>query len=419
MKTLVIGGGPAGMMAAAASAAQGHETHLYEKNEKLGKKLYITGKGRCNLTNDCSREVFFDQIMRNPRFMFSAFGAMDNRGLMTMIEKAGCPLKVERGQRVFPVSDKSSDIIRAFGRILQEAGVHVHLNAPVEALMVEAGGEKSLVRGLRLKSGEEVEGDRVILATGGLSYRSTGSDGFGMKLAEELGHRIVPCRPSLVGLLTREHWPAALQGLSLRNVAVTLYRGSKKIDWEQGEMLFTHFGVSGPLILTQSARVAGDPADYSLMLDLKPALDESQIRLRVQRDLEKYHNKQFINAMGDLLPTKLIPVFADLTGIPRDKRVNQLTKKERQSIEKLLKGLQIHITGFAPMDTAIITAGGVDVREIDPRTMASKKAEGLYFAGEMIDVDALTGGFNIQIAASTGWLAGQTDKRRKESADRH
>ena len=404
---IVIGGGPAGMCAALAAASVGCDVDLFEQNEKLGKKLYITGKGRCNLTNDCDRETFFENVMRNPRFLYSAYAAFNQYDLMDLIENAGCPLKTERGNRVFPVSDKSSDIIKAFSKALDPAGVRVHFNSKVMQILTEpCEDDGTKVTGVMLDDGRRFFADRVIMATGGVSYRSTGSDGFGLKLAGELGHNLTPVRPSLVGLTTKEDWPAQLQGLSLRNVTLTLKKNDKRIYKEQGEMLFTHFGISGPLVLTASAKMDGAPADYKVELDLKPALSEEQIRNRILRDFEKHSKKKLENGLAELLPKRMIPIVIQQAGIDPKKYINQIVKKERIKLEQLLKCLPISITGFAPMDTAIITAGGVSVKDVRSKDMTSKKVQGLSFAGEMLDVDALTGGFNIQIACSTGWLAG-------------
>ncbi len=373
---------------------------------KLGKKLYITGKGRCNLTNACLWDDFFDNVMHNSRFMYSAFSAFDNYNLMDLVEAAGCPLKTERGNRVFPTSDKSSDVIKALERALREAGVEVRRHAAVDSVETHQIDGVTTVTGITLKDGTQMGCDKVIMATGGLTYTSTGSDGYGMAMAQKMGHHIAACRPSLVGLRTVEKWPQELQGLSLRNVALTLKKKGKKVAAEQGEMLFTHFGVSGPMVLTHSARLDDAPGDYELSIDLKPGMTEEQVQNRLRRDFELYCNKQLINALGDLMPAKLIPVFVALSKIPPDKRINQISKVERRTLEILLKDLPLHVADYYSMNSAIITAGGVDVGEINPKTMESKRIDGLFFAGEMIDVDALTGGFNIQIAASTGWLAG-------------
>lgn len=407
LKVAVVGGGPAGMCAAIAAARRGCDVTIYEQNEKLGKKLYITGKGRCNLTNFCDKDTFFENIVRNPRFLFSAYAAFSQQDLMDLIEEAGCPLKVERGNRVFPVSDKSSDIIKAFSKTIDMEGVSVKYHTKIAEILTERMEDDSRkVIGLRSQSGEIFYADHIILATGGGSFTSTGSDGSGFHLSQATGHRLVPLRPSLVGLHTVEDWPRDLQGLSLRNVSLTLKKGTKKIHREQGEMLFTHFGLSGPLVLTASAFMTEVPQNYTLEIDLKPALTEEQIHLRVMRDFEKYQNKHIENGLSDLLPKSMIPVIIMLSEIDPVKPIHQINKKERQRLECLLKKLTCTIADFAPMDTAIVTAGGVNVRDIDPKNMHSKVIEGLSFAGEMIDIDALTGGFNIQIASSTGWLAG-------------
>lgn len=418
-RIFVAGGGPAGICAALAAANENCEVTLFEQNEKIGKKLYITGKGRCNLTNLCDRNTFFEQIIHNPRFMYPSFAAFDQNDLMHLVEAHGCSLKTERGNRVFPLSDKSSDVIRAFQKALEKAGVKICYQSAVKDILIEEKDRQKKITGIKLKNGLSYYCDHLILAGGGLSYQSTGSDGSLMKIAEGLGHHIVPCRPALVGLITKEKWPTELQGLSLRNVGLTLYKEGKKISREQGEMLFTHFGVSGPMVLTASSRMDGDPESYSMAIDLKPALDELQLRSRLIRDFEKYQGKQLSNGLNDLLPSKLIPVFIQLSGISSTKKINQISRKERCRMETLLKSLSFHIRGFAPANTAIITAGGIDTKEINPKNMTSKIIRGLSFAGEMIDVDALTGGFNIQIAASTGWLAGKTAGEELSCADSH
>lgn len=325
-----------------------------------------------------------------------------------MIESAGCPLKTERGERVFPKSDKSSDVIKAFEKLLKESGVHVFLNTRIQELIIDHGTEKTRpeVLGIVLSDHEKRYYDKVILATGGKSYRSTGSDGNGYLLAQHAGHRIVPLRPSLVGITIKEEWISQLQGLSLKNVALTLKKGKKKCYHAMGEMLFTHFGISGPLVLSASAYMKEEPETYALSIDLKPGLTREQLESRILRDFEKYSNKNFSNALSDLLPSKLIPVMVKYVNVKADKKIHQITKEERYQLIDALKCFDLTISGRQNLDTAIITSGGIDVREIDPSTMASKCVSGLYFAGELIDVDALTGGFNIQIAASTGWLAG-------------
>lgn len=409
-KTAIIGGGPAGMTAAIAALDSGQQTDLYDQNEKLGKKLYITGKGRCNLTNHCDISEFFDSIVTNKNFLYSALYTFTNDALMELMEENGCPLKIERGERVFPQSDKSSDIIKTFKKILERRGAQIYLNHRIAAIETEKDRDGERVTGIRFEDGKVKKYDRVILATGGRSYVSTGSDGSGFKMAKALGHRVTPLKPSLVGVNTQEQWVPELQGLSLRNVGLTMKKGKKKVRYEAGEMLFTHFGVSGPLVLTMSAFMKPPYQDYTLEIDLKPALSMEQMDARLQRDFEKYNNKHFLNSLVDLLPSKMIPVMVKCSGIPGDKKVNQITREERRRLAELFKGIILHVTSLQDINTAIITSGGVDVKEIDPSTMESKLVRGLYFAGEMIDVDALTGGFNIQIAASTGWLAGLSEE---------
>lgn len=409
-KTAIIGGGPAGMTAAIAALDSGQQTDLYDQNEKLGKKLYITGKGRCNLTNHCDISEFFDSIVTNKNFLYSALYTFTNDALMDLMEENGCPLKIERGERVFPQSDKSSDIIKTFKKILERRGAQIYLNHRIAAVETEKDRDGERVTGIRFEDGKVKKYDKVILATGGRSYVSTGSDGSGFKMAKALGHRVTPLKPSLVGVNTQEQWVPELQGLSLRNVGLTMKKGKKKVRYEAGEMLFTHFGVSGPLVLTMSAFMKPPYQDYTLEIDLKPALSMEQMDARLQRDFEKYNNKHFLNSLVDLLPSKMIPVMVKCSGIPGDKKVNQITREERRHLAELFKGIILHVTSLQDINTAIITSGGVDVKEIDPSTMESKLVRGLYFAGEMIDVDALTGGFNIQIAASTGWLAGLSEE---------
>lgn len=409
-KTAIIGGGPAGMTAAIAALDSGQQTDLYDQNEKLGKKLYITGKGRCNLTNHCDISEFFDSIVTNKNFLYSALYTFTNDALMDLMEENGCPLKIERGERVFPQSDKSSDIIKTFKKILERRGAQIYLNHRIAAVETEKDCDGERVTGIRFEDGKVKKYDKVILATGGRSYVSTGSDGSGFKMAKALGHRVTPLKPSLVGVNTQEQWVPELQGLSLRNVGLTMKKGKKKVRYEAGEMLFTHFGVSGPLVLTMSAFMKPPYQDYTLEIDLKPALSMEQMDARLQRDFEKYNNKHFLNSLVDLLPSKMIPVMVKCSGIPGDKKVNQITREERRHLAELFKGIILHVTSLQDINTAIITSGGVAVKEIDPSTMESKLVRGLYFAGEMIDVDALTGGFNIQIAASTGWLAGLSEE---------
>ena len=429
MDVVVVGGGPAGMMAAYHAAGCGDTVTLMEKNEKLGKKLFITGKGRCNLTNACDVTEFFDNVMRNPKFLYSAVYGFDNLQVMSFFEQKGVKLKTERGDRVFPVSDHSSDIIRAMDRALSDAGVLVKLNCRVDELICDKGEDDpacAVISGVRLETGQVVRADKVILATGGLSYRSTGSTGDGISWAEDLGHRITHCRPSLVPFICGESYIRDLQGLSLRNVSLSLFEGEKKIFEEQGELLFTHFGISGPLVLSASAMIkdpeggekegpqAGWQQGKTLKgsIDLKPALSPQQLDARLLRDFEKNSNKDFGNGLDELLPKKIIPVVTQLSGIPAHKKVNKVSRQERQKLLEVLKGFPLTVTGTRGFDEAIITRGGVSVKDIDPSTMESKKVKGLFFAGEMMDVDALTGGFNLQIAWSTGYLAGERQENR-------
>ncbi|MDD2414440.1 MAG: NAD(P)/FAD-dependent oxidoreductase [Eubacteriaceae bacterium] len=403
--TLIVGGGPGGILAALSAREQGREVFLVEQNEKLGKKLYITGKGRCNLTNACDSQTFFSNIIRNPRFMYSALYGFDQQALMNLVEAEGCPLKIERGERVFPVSDKSSDIIRALQKALQKRGVQIMLNTRVENIMLDSAGTMAV--GVALKTGQKITADKIVMATGGITYRSTGSDGSGLAMVKKLGHHIIPCRPSLTGLETREGWPARAQGLTLKNVDVSLWHNEKDIKTIRGEVLLTHFGVSGPVILSMSAFIEQDPQAYHLTLDLKPALSDQQLNDRVLRDFEEFNNKDLDNALVQLLPGKMIPIVLNLSELDVRKKVNQITKAERKKLIYRLKHLELQVTDYYDTNAAIVTAGGVDVKEVDPKTMASKKIDHLFFAGEMLDVDGLTGGFNIQIAASTGYAAGR------------
>uniref|UniRef100_UPI004056AED0 NAD(P)/FAD-dependent oxidoreductase n=1 Tax=Acetatifactor sp. TaxID=1872090 RepID=UPI004056AED0 len=427
---IVIGGGAAGMMAAVAAAEKGNKVYLIEKNEKLGKKLFITGKGRCNVTNAADMENLFANVCTNEKFLYSAFYQYDNQAVMSFIEKAGCPLKVERGDRVFPVSDHSSDVIVAFQRELKKLGVEILLNTCVQDLKVEAVPEpedietkssmkksdskmvvgKQVITGVKLTNGKTMQADAVIICTGGVSYPSTGSTGDGHRFAEETGHKMVECKPSLVPLETAEQWCKDLMGLSLRNVNLRMVMGKKEIYNGFGEMLFTHFGVSGPLVLSASAYYAKQKktGESKMYIDLKPALEEEQLDKRLLRDFEENKNKQFKNALGGLFPTKLIPVMIELSGIHPDKKVNEITREERKSFVCLIKNLPLTVTGTRSFAEAIITQGGVSVKDVNPSTMESKKVSGLYFAGEVLDLDAMTGGFNLQIAWSTGHLAGES-----------
>lgn len=405
----VIGGGAAGMMAAVSAAEEGRRVVLYEKNEKLGKKLFITGKGRCNVTNACETEELFGSVVSNAKFLYSAFYGFDNRQVMQFFEDAGCPLKVERGNRVFPVSDHSSDVIKALKKRLDELQVTVCLNTTILKVLVEKTEEGVKVRGVRLASGKEERADAVIVATGGISYAATGSTGDGCRFAEQTGHSLTERRPSLVPLEAEESFCKDLMGLSLKNVEVALTYKNKELYRDFGEMLFTHFGVSGPLILSASSRYVqkayGQKA--ALSIDLKPALSMEQLDKRLLREFEANKNKAFKNALGSLFPAKLIPVMITLSGIAADKRVNEITKEERKQFAALIKNLPLTITGCRGFDEAVITMGGVSVKDVNPSTMESKKVQGLFFAGEVLDLDAVTGGFNLQIAWSTGYLAGK------------
>ena len=398
MKTVtVIGGGPAGMMAAIFAAKGGAKVTLLEKNEKLGKKLYITGKGRCNLTNACEVEDFFDNVVSNKKFLYSSIYNMNPKDTMEFFKKAGLKLKEERGKRVFPASDKSSDVIKTLEKELKKAKVKVKLNTEVKSL-------------------DEIDSDAVIIATGGLSYPSTGSTGDGYVFAQRIGHKITELSPSLVGIMVKEDFVKNLEGLSLKNIFIQIKDDKGEICFEDfGEMLFTSCGVSGPVILTASAfmgrQINDEPGKYKLYIDLKPALEPDVLDKRVQKDFRENNNKEFKNALGRLLPARLINTVVELSGIPRDKKVNLITKEERHALVDLLKNLPLTLDKTEGFDSAVITQGGVDVKEINPSTMESKLKKNVYFAGEVLDVDALTGGFNIQIALSTGALAGECAAR--------
>ncbi len=403
MKILVIGGGAAGMMAAYAAAVNGNDVELYEKNEKLGKKIYITGKGRCNVTNACEVEELFNNIVTNRKFMYSPIYTFDNSMVQSFFEEQGCELKVERGNRVFPVSDKSYDIINALERAMKKAGVRIHLNTHVTDILVSQNEARGIVA-----DGKNIPGDSVIVATGGYSYQTTGSTGEGHGWAKKLGINVTRCSPALVPFIIQEEWVKQLQGLSLRNVAVTIFDNNRKIYEDFGELLFTHFGVSGPTVLSASSYVVDIIKERPLRLsiDLKPALDEAELDARILRDFDELKNKNFANSLDKLLPKSIIPVIIERSGIAPDKKVNEIKKEERRRLVVLLKNFDMTATGLRGFNEAIITHGGVDVKEIDPGTMESRKYRNLYFAGEILDVDGVTGGFNLQIAWSTGYLAG-------------
>ena len=400
---LVVGGGAAGRMAALQAARRGADVTLLERNEKLGKKIYITGKGRCNVTNVADRDEFMRQTVRNPRFLHAALSAMDHTALTELLAGFGTPTKVERGGRVFPVSDKASDVTRALDRAMREAGVKVVLSARVSHIRREEDGFAAALEG-----GGEIAARSVVVATGGLSYPATGSTGDGYRFARESGHSVTPLRGSLVGLTMEETWPRLLQGLSLKNVRVRAQAGKKRVYDELGEMLFTHFGVSGPLIIELSSHLPDDMADVSVTLDMKPALTPEQVDLRLQRELAAGAKKRLSSVLTELMPARMGPVFAGLCGMTGEEIAGQLTRAQRLALGQTLKALPLEATGLRPVEEAIVTRGGVDVREIAPGTMESRKTPGLYFAGEVLDVDAHTGGFNLQIAFSTGALAGRS-----------
>ena len=403
-KVIVIGGGPAGMMAAYAASCQGHAVTVLEQNEKLGKKLFITGKGRCNITNAGDMDNLFANVMSNRKFLYSAFYTFDNEQVLSFFENQGLRTKVERGNRVFPLSDHSSDVIAALSRALKSQNVDIRLHTKVQSLLIR----EEAACGVVLSDGKTVEADDVIVATGGISYPSTGSTGDGYRMAEESGHALVECTPSLVPFETKEDWVKDLQGLSLRNVTVSIYHGKKKLFEDFGEMLFTHFGVSGPLVLSASGMIK--PVQFKqelcMYIDLKPALDAEQRDKRILREFDAAMNKQFKNVIGSLMPAKMIPVVIRLSGIDPDKKVNEVSREERQHLVQLLKRLPLTINGLRGWNEAIITKGGVSVKDINPSTMESKKVSHLFFCGEVLDLDALTGGYNLQIAWSTGYLAG-------------
>ncbi len=403
------------MMSAVCAAREGAFVTLLEKNEKTGKKIYITGKGRCNLTNSCDQEVFFDNIVSNGKFLYSAFHRMDSQGVREFFESAGLRLKEERGNRIFPLSDHSSDVISALNRQMEKERVKVCLHTQAAEILTGSHPAPA-VRGVKLADGRELLADAVIVATGGKSYESTGSTGDGYRFAAHAGHRVKELKPALVPFVTKESWPKALQGLSLKNVSVTLKKEKKKIYEGFGEMLFTHFGVSGPLILSASSYYVKKYNDMPvrLCIDLKPALSDEQLDRRLLREFDRSRNRQFKNALDSLLPAKLIPVLVALSGIPPEKKAGELTREERNSLASCLKNLTMTVTGTRGFQEAIVTQGGVDVKEVNPSTMESKLVKGLYFAGEVLDLDALTGGFNLQIAWSTGYQAGLSAAKAAE-----
>ena len=393
-------------MAAITAARRGFKVTLVEKNEKLGKKLFITGKGRCNITNAGDTEDLFNSIVTNRKFMFSSFNGFSNYDTLGFFDELGLHIKIERGNRVFPESDHSSDVIGALNRELKRLSVDVRLNTEVKDIIVNGGKATGVVVKC---SGKEstIQADNVIVATGGNSYQSTGSTGDGYRFARKLGHSVTPIVPALVPFNVAEDWESDLQGLSLKNVSIVVLDGKQEIYSDFGEMLFTHFGVSGPLILSASSFAARRIKEHplKLVIDLKPALSQEQLDERILRDFDEEKNKAFKNSLDKLLPKKMIPVIVRLSDIDGNKKVNEITKQERQKLVSLIKGLELTITGLRGFNEAIITQGGINVREINPTTMESKLVKNLYFAGEVLDVDALTGGFNLQIAWSTGYAA--------------
>lgn len=402
---LVIGGGPAGMMAAGTAGSRGRKTLLLEKNEKLGKKLFITGKGRCNVTNAADFDEFMKNLPKNSKFFYSPFKSFSNNDLIDLLNSLGLRTKVERGGRVFPESDKSGDVIRALEKYLELNGVSVRLNTEVSDIIFESGQTK----GVMLKSGGLIECSSVVLCTGGLSYPKTGSTGAGYELAKKAGHTVTPLLPSLIPLISKEDYIRELQGLSLKNVAIKAIVDGKTVYGDFGEMLFTHYGLSGPIILSASFYVSDHirkSRQVMISIDLKPALTEEELDRRILRDFEKSINKQFKNSLDELLPKKLIPVIIRLSGIDGAKEIHQITKSERKNFVKLLKNFTCTVVDTRPIDEAIVTSGGINLKEINPKTMESKLVKGLYIAGELLDLDAFTGGFNLQIAFSTGHAAG-------------
>ena len=409
---VIIGAGASGMAAAIAAASEGAGVTLIERNEKPGKKIYITGKGRCNLTNASDMETVRSNVITNPKFLYSAFHAFDNQDIIRLLEEEGCPVKVERGNRVFPVSDHASDVTAALKRRMDRLGVKLRLNTRVLSLILENDAAAGVqVRDEITGREEEVRADAVIVATGGCSYPSTGSAGDGYRFAAQAGHTVTERRPALVPFETREDWSRQLQGLALRNVKVRIEKDGRLLWEEFGEMLFTHFGVSGPVLLSASS-VVGPKLPAILQIDLKPALNEEQLDKRLLRDFSQSQNRQLKNALSGLYPARLIPVIIRESGLDGDRVVHDITAVQRRSLLTVTKGLRLTLTGLRGFNEAIITQGGVSVREVKAATMESKKTAGLYFAGEVLDVDALTGGYNLQIAWSTGWLAGQSAGRK-------
>ena len=409
-KILIIGGGAAGMAAAVFLGEKNHQVHLFEKNEKLGKKLFITGKGRCNITNTCDDETFFKSVVTNAKFLYSAFYGYSNQDVVSFFENLGLAVKEERGGRIFPVSDHSSDVIRILEKRMKELDVKVHLKSEAEALLTEEGenGERK-IKGVRLRNGAEILGEKVIVATGGFSYQATGSTGDGYTFAKEAGHTVTQLRPALVPIATKEEYVTQMQGLALKNIRFTVKDGKKVLYDDFGELLFTHFGISGPLVLTASSYIGKKLEKKELQgyIDLKAALTEEQLDARLLREFEAGINRQFKNVITGMFPAKLYPVILELGGIAPDKKVNEITRKERQDFIHLVKHFPLTLVELRPFREAIITQGGVKVKEINPKTMESKLVKGLYFIGEVLDLDAVTGGFNLQIAWSSAKAAAE------------
>lgn len=400
---VVIGGGPSGMMAAGTAAAQGNSVILLEKSDKVGRKLFITGKGRCNVTNASDPEELIQNVFGNPYFLYSAFYTFDSSAVIDFFEQLGVPMKVERGRRVFPKSDKSNDIVKAMEKFLKKNNVDLRLNTEVQSLIYE----NSILKGVVTKDGKNIYADAVIIATGGLSYPATGSTGDGFRFAENVNHKVTKLYPSLVPLKAEEEWCGRLQGLSLKNISMSIEIDGKVIYKDFGEMMFTHYGITGPLVLTGSRYIIDKSHKKPVIsIDLKPALEEKELDSRLLRDFEKNINRVFKNSLDELLPQKIIPVIIELSGILPNKKVNEITKEERKRLCKLLKNLKLTVFDTVGFSEAVVTAGGVCTDEIDPATMKSKIVPNLSFAGEVIDVDAFTGGFNLQIAFSTGYIAG-------------
>ena len=399
-KVIVIGAGPAGIMAAI-TASKNHEVILLDGNDRVGKKLFITGKGRCNVTNAKDISEFFDYIYGNPHFLYSSLYSFTNEDTIHFFENQGIKLKTERGGRIFPSSDKSSDIIKGLSNGLKENNVQVKLNSKVTNIL----SKNDRILGVEINNSQKIIGDHFIIATGGASYPLTGSKGDGYDFAKKLGHSIIDLKPSLVPIELNEKWLKELMGLSLKNISLSILKNNKVLYNEQGEMLFTSYGISGPLVLKGSRFIKND-SSYTALLDLKPALEINELDKRIQKDFLKYQNKEFKNSLNDLLPQKLIPLIIRLSGIPADKKVNVITKDERKNLVYIIKNIKMNIKGLRPIEEAIVTAGGVNTLEIDPSTMKSKLISNLSFAGEVIDVDAFTGGYNVQIALSTGYIAG-------------